>query len=168
MTYEPRTETYRFPLGRLTATVALAILLQAYLSKYLASMNLLDLPLLAVIYFCLTRCNPSSALLLGLLIGILQDALSPNPIGQYGMAKTVIGFVAASVSVRLDVERPSARLLLVFFFYFLHQFIYIGIQRLLLGRAGAFVSLTMLEAALANALLGVLIFHLLDRFRRPP
>lgn len=167
MTYEPRIEVHRFPFSVLTATVALAILSQAYLSKYLASMALLDLPLLVVIYFGLIRRNPSGALLLGLLVGISQDALSPNPIGHYGMAKTVVGFVVASVSVRLDVERPPARLLLVFFFYFFHQFIYVGIQRLLLGRSGAFVTLTTLEAALVNALLAVLVFHLLDRFRRP-
>lgn len=167
MTYEPRTEVYRFPLAGLIGSVVLAILLQAYLAKHLVSVALLDLPLLVVIYFGLTRRNPSSTLLLGLLVGVFQDALSPNLIGQYGMAKSVIGFATASVSVRLDVERPPARLLLVFFFYFLHQFAYVGIEQLLLGRSGTFFGLNMLEAALVNALLGVLVFHVLDRFRQP-
>ncbi|MBI4463047.1 MAG: rod shape-determining protein MreD [Acidobacteria bacterium] len=168
MLREARTEVHRFSPGVLLATVVLAIFLQAYLPVHLPPVGLLDLPLLVVIYFGLTRRNPSTGLLLGLAIGITQDALSSHPVGQYGMAKTLIGFAASSVSIRIDTDQPASRLLLVFLLYFLHQLIFGGVEWLLLARPAAWLSLHTLEAALVNALLAVLVFHLLDRFRRPP
>jgi len=58
------------------------------------------------------------------------------------------------------------RLLLLFGFFHFHQIVYASIERLLLGQTAELVSLRVLEAALVNALVGVLIFSLLDRFRR--
>lgn len=167
MLREARTELYRFSPGIFLTTVGLAIFLQAYLPLHLGYVSRLDLPLLAVVYFALSRRNPSTGLLLGLVVGLTQDALSSHPIGQYGMAKTLIGFAASSVGIRLDTEQPAARLLLVFLFYLLHQLIFGGVEWLLLDRPAAWPSLRMLEAALVSALLAVLVFPLLDRFRRP-
>ncbi|MFQ5926998.1 MAG: rod shape-determining protein MreD [Terriglobia bacterium] len=166
MTTAARTEIYRFSLWVFIAASVLAILLQVYLPLHLPALALLDLPLLVVIYFSLNRRNPSTGLLHGLLVGLAQDALSNHSIGQYGMAKTLVGFAASSVGIRVDVDQPTARLLLVFIFYFLHQLLFRGVEWLLLARPVAWLSLTTLEAALVNALLAVLVFHLLDRFRR--
>jgi rod shape-determining protein MreD len=129
-------------------------------------LSLLELPLLVVVYFALSRRNPSTGLLLGLVVGLLQDALSYTPIGLYGMAKTLMGYVASSLSSRIDTDRAQPRLLLLFGFYYLHQVVYALEQRLLLNQPADFISLPVLEGALVNALLGVLVFHLLDRFRR--
>lgn len=167
MATEARTEVYRFSLGVSVTAGALALFLQAYLPLYVPGIGLLDLPLLVVIYFGLSRRNPSTGLMLGLMVGLVQDALSSHHIGQYGMAKTLIGFGASSVGIRLDTEQPTTRLLLVFLFYFLHQLIFGAVQWLLLARPAAWLSLTVLEAALVNALLAVLVFPVLDRFRRP-
>lgn len=166
MATEARSEVYRFSPGVFVAAAALAILLQAYLPGRLPAIRLLDLPLLIVVYFGLSRRNPSAGLWLGLLVGLVQDALSTHHIGQYGMAKTLVGFAASSVGMRLDTEQPTTRLLLVFIFYLFHQMVFGGVQWLLLARPGSWFSLTLLEAALVNALLAVLVFHLLDRFRR--
>lgn len=167
--YQARTEVYRFHPALILVIVVAAILLQASLPLYLPLaplLSLFDLPLLVVIYFGFSRRNPSTGLLLGLAVGVAQDALSYNPIGLFGMAKTLAGYAASSLSSRVDTDQRHARLLLLFLFYFFHQFVYASIQELLLDQPGDFLSLTVLEAALVNALLGVLIFPLLDRFRQ--
>jgi rod shape-determining protein MreD len=166
---EARLEVYRFhPLVLITSVVT-AIFLQTSLPLYLPFLpflSLLDLPLILVIYFGFSRRNPATGLLLGLAIGILQDALSYHPIGLYGMAKTLVGYGASSLSSRIDTEPRSARLLLVFGFYFVHQWSYGLIQRLLLDQPADFFTFSALEGALVNSLLSVLVFPLLDRFRQ--
>ncbi|MEE8199663.1 MAG: rod shape-determining protein MreD [Candidatus Acidoferrales bacterium] len=164
--YRPRTEIYRFHALVVSLAVLAAILLQVFLPLYPAFLSLLDLPLLVVIYFGISRRNPSSGLLLGLVVGVLQDLLSENYVGLYGMAKTVVGFAASSLGARVDTDRPAPRLLLVFLFVHFHQFLYASGERLLPGSAADYVSLQVLEAALVNALVGVVVFHLLDRFRK--
>lgn len=166
LVYQPRTEVYRFhPLLVLGAVLA-AILVQVFLPLYPAFLTLFDLPLLMVIYFGFSRRNPSTGLLLGLAVGVAQDLLSHNPVGLFGMPKTVVGYGASSLSARIETDRPIPRLLLVFFFFHFHQLVYASVERLLLGRAAEFFSLRVLEAALVNALAGVLVFIVLDRFRK--
>ncbi|MDA2914402.1 rod shape-determining protein MreD [Acidobacteriia bacterium AH_259_A11_L15] len=164
--YRPRTEVYRFRPLVVSLAVLAAILLQVFLPLFPAFLSLFDLPLLVVIYFSISRRNPSSGLLLGLVVGVLQDLLSQNPVGLYGMAKTVVGFAASSLGARVDTDRPAPRLLLVFLFVHFHQFLYASVERLLPGSAADYMSLRVLEAALVNALVGVVVFHLLDRFRK--
>lgn len=162
-------EVYSFHPGVVAGTVLAAVFLQVVLPHYLplpTVVSLIELPLLVVVYFGFARRNPASGLLLGLAVGVLQDALSYLPIGTYGMAKTAVGYAASSLNNRLDTEPAHARLLLLFGFYFFHQFVYAGVQRTLLGQAAEFVGLPVLEGALVNALLGVVAFHGLDRFRR--
>lgn len=165
-TYAPRIEIYRFPLVLVVGAVLLSILLQVYVPLYFPFFSLFDLPLLVVIYFSLSRRNPSTGLLLGCLIGLLQDALSAHPIGLFGMAKTLVGFTASSLSSRFDTDNFTARLLLVFLFYLLHNFIFVSSQLWLLNLTADFLSLQVFKAALVNPILGVLVFALLDRFRR--
>ena len=167
MARDTRTELYRFSPFVFLAVVFSAFFLQAYVPFYVPAASLLDLPLLVVIYFALSRRNPSTGLTLGLVVGVAQDALTHHPIGQYGMAKTLVGFAASWVAIRLETEQPVARLLLVFGFFLLHHVIFGGVEWLLLGQPAALLNLQMLEAALVTALLGVLVFRLLDRFRRP-
>ena len=68
-------------------------------------------------------------------IGLVQDSLSHQPIGMFGIVKTLVGYFAASVSQRFDVENPIVTLILSFFFYFFHQFFYWVLARALLGEA---------------------------------
>lgn len=169
VTYQPRTEVYRFRPLVVAAAVVAGMLLQASLPLYLPFhplFVLLDLPLLVVIYFGISRRNPSTGLLLGLAVGAAQDLLSYHPVGLFGMAKTLVGYTASSLSGRIDTDLPQARLLLLFLFYHFHQLVYAAAQRLLLGQTADFISLTVLEGALVNALLGVLVFVLLDHFRQ--
>ena len=54
-------------------------------------------------------------------MGILQDGLTHQPIGVFGIAKASIGYLAASLGVRVDTEAHGTRLVLTFAFMLLHN-----------------------------------------------
>ncbi len=108
---ESHIEVHKFRTGAILIATLLALVIQAWFPLHFARAALLDLPLLVTIYFGLSRRNPSTGLLLGTAIGLLQDSLSgPTvPLGLFGMAKTIIGYLASSIGARLDTEHPAAR-----------------------------------------------------------
>jgi rod shape-determining protein MreD len=46
---------------------------------------------------------------MGAAMGLFEDALTHHAIGVNGIAKTVAGFLAASLGVRIDVENYTIR-----------------------------------------------------------
>jgi rod shape-determining protein MreD len=165
---ESHIEVHKFRAGAVVSAMVLALLIQAFVPVYISKAAILDLPLLITIYFGLSRRNPSTGLLLGMMIGLLQDSLSgPTvPIGLYGIAKTVIGYLASSIGARLDTEHPAARFALTIVFFGLHQGIIVLIRRILLAQPEAWFTMSLGVAALVNAFVGVFLFLLLDRLRR--
>ena len=159
-------EVHKFRVGSVIIVTALVFILQVILPKYFPKTGMIDLPLLITVYFALSRRNPSTGLLTGMTIGILQDALSHTPIGLNGIAKTVVGYLASSIGARLDTEHPASRFLLVFFFFALNQGIIILIQRLLLAQYAPWFTLHLAIAAAVNAIIGTLLFIPLDRLRK--
>lgn len=161
-------EVHKFYGGTIIATAILALALEAFFHKFGRWAEMLDLPLLVTIYFGVSRRNPSSGLLLGAFIGLVQDALSSdNPIGMYGIAKTVVGYVASSVGGKIDTEHPISRFGLVFVLFYVHQAVLATTQIVLLSRHGTFFSGGLLVASLVNAAVAVALFALLDRLRKP-
>src|ERR1700676_1564089 len=135
-------EVHRYHGGTVIVAAFLALILQAFLHKYGRWAELLDLPLLVTIYFGVSQRNPVSGLFLGAAIGILQDALShDNPIGLYGIAKTLVGYLASSIGGRSDTEHPAARFALIFFFFYFHQAVLVTTERVLLNHPVSFFSL---------------------------
>src|ERR1700683_198425 len=142
---ESNIEVHRYYSGTVSVAAFLALVLQAFLHKYGRWSELVDLPLLVTIYFGVSRRNPVSGMFLGATIGILQDALShDNPIGLYGIAKTIIGYIASSIGAKIDTEHPVARFGLVFIFFHLHQAVLAITMRVLLNRAAPFFTLRLL------------------------
>src|SRR5580704_10696356 len=131
---EPHIEVHKYYAGVVALAVMLALVLQAFFPVHFHWASYLELPLLVTLYFALIKRNPSSGLLLGMVIGLLQDSLSRTPIGLYGIAKTAVGFVASSIGARIDVEHPIARFLLTVFFFFLHNSVYVVTERLVLSQ----------------------------------
>jgi len=84
----------------------------------------------------------------------------------YGIAKTVVGFGASSLGVKLDVENAGARLLVTIGFYVVHEIVYFMVARGMVGLTLQWSWPHELWSALANALLGVLLFAVLDRFKK--
>ncbi|MBZ5622986.1 MAG: rod shape-determining protein MreD [Acidobacteriia bacterium] len=155
----------RFRAWVIVAVPLAAILFQVYVPLFFQFLSFLEMPLLVVMYFALMRRNQVSALLLGALVGLAQDSLSKNPLGVFGIVNTLVGYFAASVGMRLDVDQGVIRLLLSFFFYLFHQLMYWVLVRALLGQQLAFEVQKTLMLALLNAVVGVSLFHFLDKLR---
>jgi len=165
---ETHIEVHKFFPGAVVVVAAAALVFQASVPVYFPKLEILDLPLLVTIYFGLSRRNPSTGLLLGMVIGLSQDALSgPTvPLGFYGIAKTVVGYLASSIGARLDTEHPLARFALIFGFFVLHPAILVLVRRLLLAQPEAWFNVHLAIAAAVNALFGTVLFLALDRLRR--
>lgn len=159
-------EVHKFYGGAIVGATALALLLQTFLPRKLPGADLLDLPLLITLYFGLSRRNPSTGLLLGMVIGLLQDSLSHSPVGLFGISKTLVGFVASSIGSRFDVEHPFSRFFLTFLFFYFQLIVLVITRRLLLAQPESFLTLNLLLAAVVNALLATFLFTLLDRLRK--
>ncbi len=155
----------RFRAWVIAVVPLLAILFQVYVPLFFQFLNFLELPLLVVMYFAIMRRNQIGALLLGAAVGLAQDSLSKNPLGIFGIVNTLVGYFAASVGMRLDVDQGVIRMLLSFFFYLFHQLMHWVLVRALLGQDLAFEVQKTLILALLNAVVGVSLFHFLDKLR---
>jgi rod shape-determining protein MreD len=158
-------EVYRFSWPVAIAVPLLAFFLQAFLPLRFGFFSIFDLPLLIVIFFAMARRSQVTGLLTGAAIGLLQDSLTHQPIGLYGIAKTIVGYGASSLGVKLDVESVGTRLLVITGFYVIHEVLYFMIARGMVGLALQWNWPHELESAIANAILGVFLFALLDRLK---
>ena len=100
-----------------------------------------------------------------MFIGLVQDSLSHQPIGMYGIVKTLVGYFAASVSMRFDVQNPVVTFILGFFFYFFHQFFYWVLSRALLGETLGFDAQQTVIFGLLNAAVALPLFRVLDKLK---
>ena len=157
----------RFQVLALAAITLVAIIGKVYLPRLIPNTEWLELPLLLTVYFGLMRRNQLASLLFGAFVGLAEDSLSPAniPIGMYGIAKTLVGYFAAAVSVRFDVESTLIRVVLSFFFYFFHAFFYWIMRRALLGQIVPFDPQETFVHGALNAVVAVPLFLILDRMR---
>jgi len=160
-------EVHKFRVWAVLLVAAAALLLQSFFPVYFPRLRILDLPLLITLYFGFSQRNPSSGLLMGMIIGLFQDSLGSSHIGLYGIAKTVAGFLASSFGSRIDVDNPLSRFGLTVVFFVIHQGTYFLTRRLLLGESEIFFTSHLAIAAGVNAALAVLLFPFLDRLRLP-
>ena len=165
-TPRPKIEIYQVNPVFIVLLAVFTLALQSFLPLHIQFFRLLDLPLLVVIYFSLTRRNPIKGIFVGSLIGLAQDALSRGPIGMAGMVKTVIGFVTTLFSVRFDTDSRFFRFAISFFCYWLNYVLLLLLSFLIMRFPIPFEGLSRLLASLVNSAIGVLLFSLLDRFRR--
>jgi len=164
-TSQEQVEVYRFAWPIALGAPIVALLLQAALPANVFYLRVFDLPLLVTIFFAISRRSPISGLLTGAVIGLAQDCLTMPMIGVLSMAKTLVGYIASSLGVRIDVENKGTRFLMTVCFYVLHQAIFYGVSRSMAGMAFDIPWISEAGFALANALLGVAIYAMLDRFK---
>lgn len=157
----------RFQVLALILITLIAIIGKFYLPRLLPHTEWLELPLLLTVYFGLMRRNQIAALFFGAFVGLAEDSLSPAniPIGMYGITKTLVGYFAASVSLRFNVESPVMRLVLCFFFYFFHAFFYWIMRRALLGQIVPFDPQDTLVHGILNSAVALPLFAMLDRLK---
>jgi rod shape-determining protein MreD len=159
-------EVYRVHPIILWVTVFAALLLQAFLPVMIPQARFFDFPLLVVIYFSLLRRSKMFGIGLGTAVGLVQDALSHHYIGLYGMAKALIGYLAASGSVKFDLEQLVARFILTGILVLVHGFFLLGVEHALLEFPPPFVPLDLATNILFNVSMALILFQLLDRFKR--
>ncbi len=158
-------EIRRYPLLVYALVPLASLVLQAWLPRVVGRYDWFDLPLVITIYFALGRRSPIQGTIMGAGMGLFEDALSHHAVGVNGIAKTVVGFLAASVGIRIEVENNLVRLLLNFSLSLLSSGIYLFIYRVLLGLALEWSWLTELMRAVGNSLIAVVLFPLLDRLQ---
>jgi rod shape-determining protein MreD len=167
MPVAPQREVEAFRIRPITlwVTIPVALLLQTFLPLKIPLAGLMDFPLLATLYFTLIRQNKIFGIALGTGLGLMQDALSHGYVGMFGMAKAMVGYLAAYAAVRFNVESLFARCVVTASLVLLHNLCMAGLQHALLDSPPAFVALDLASAVLVNVALSLVVFPLLDRFR---
>lgn len=165
-TSNEQVEVYRFSAPTAILIPLAAVAVQAFVPRWLPFFSIFDLPLLVVIFFAVARRSQVMGMLTGAAIGLLQDSLTIHPLGLYGIAKTVVGYGASSLGVKLDVENAGSRFLVTLFFYGIHEVVYFTIARGLVGLRMQWSWPHELGSAFANAVLAVALFTLMDRFKQ--
>jgi rod shape-determining protein MreD len=161
--YRRDLEIRRYPLYVYVLIPLAAVVLQAWLPRILGRFAYMDLPLLVTVYFALNRRSPIHGTLLGMVLGLAQDGLTQGAIGIHGIANTVCGFLAASVGIRIVVENNAIRMVMNFVLTLLSSAIMAFIIRVLLGLAWHSNWLDEVLRAAGNAVIGLVLFPLLDR-----
>jgi len=164
---EAEQQSFSLPVALFVPLAALA--LQTLLPRLISSLAILDLPLIVTLFFAVSLRSPIAVTTTGATIGLLQDALSSMPIGVNGMAKSIVGYCAASLGSRIDVDNGATRAVLTFGIFLLQSILIYLIERRLLGFADFHLSwLHELARAVINTAIALPIYFLLDRTRKEP
>jgi rod shape-determining protein MreD len=158
-------EIRRYPLLAYVLVPLASLVLQAWLPRVVGRYDWFDFPLVVTVYFALGRRSPIQGTIMGAALGLLEDALSHHAIGINGIAKTAVGFLAASVGVRVEVENHIIRLLVTFVLSMLSSAIYFFTYHYVLGLRLEWSWLTELFRAVGNSLIAVLLFPVLDKLQ---
>jgi len=158
-------EVYRFSWPVSIGLPVLMVAVQAFLPLYLPFLRIFDFGLLLTIFFAVSRRSQLSGLVTGAAIGLLQDCFTRTPFGVFGIAKTLVGYGASSIGIRIDVDNPGSRFLLTFFFYGVHQAVFFLIERELMDVPVHLSAGHEAGAAVANSVMAVFFFALLNRFK---
>jgi rod shape-determining protein MreD len=147
-----------------------AVLIQIFIPVRARFLPIIDLPFMVTIFFAVARRNPITGCLTGCAIGLMQDLFAGpgpiHPLGMYGIALTIVGYLASSLGLKIDVENPGSRFILTYIFFVAHQGIYYGVAHGLLRQAQQWSWSHVAISALANAVIGIFVFRFLDRFKQ--
>ncbi len=159
-------EEHHFHPAVLAAVVLVSLFLHAYLPRIWRPLGILDLPLVVVLYLAISWRSPTAGTLIGAVVGLLEDLPSNSYIGVNGIAKAVVGYVAASIGLKIDVDNIITRVAMNFGFCLLQSVLLLVIERFLLGESGyALQWLHELIRAAVNSAVALPLFLLLDRTR---
>ena len=159
-------EAFRAHPAVLSLIVFVSLLLEVTLPPTLPLARLFQLPLLVTIYVSMIRENQIFGTAFGMGVGLLEDALSHGYMGQMGMAKALVGYLAATAGLKLEFDNLLVRGLLIGSLVIIHNsFSYLLVHQLL-GLPAPFESLHILTTTVVNVALGLILFLLFDRLRK--
>ncbi|WP_109489176.1 rod shape-determining protein MreD [Occallatibacter savannae] len=156
-------EIHRYPVLIYALVPVLAVVLQAWLPRLLHRYAAFDLPLVVTVFFGLSRRNPIQGSILGGILGIFEDALTGHPIGINGIAKTLVGYLAATVGILVNVENHAVRLIMTFVLSLVGSATYFFVVRFLLGMSVDTNWMAELYKAIGNSVIALVLFPILDR-----
>jgi len=169
-TSREQVSVYQFAWPVTLLVPLVATFLQIFILGRIRFVAAIDLPFLVTIFFATARRNPISGSITGCLIGLLQDLFASydvtHPLGMYGIALTVVGYLASSLGLKIDVENPGSRFLITYIFYVVHGGVYFGVAHGLLRQGLQWSWPHIALAALANAVIGIFVYRFLDRLKR--
>jgi rod shape-determining protein MreD len=142
--------------------IGAALALQTTLARFvIQGWAAVDLVLVAVVYVALAS-GPVTGLLAGAAAGLAQDALSSGIVGNGGLAKTVVGFIAGTLGTHLVVARPVSRILVFAIATIIHAVIFIGLNVLLGLREFGSPYTAVVSQAAGNGVAGMLLFQVAE------
>ena len=149
-----------------TAVVIVAIVAALTLQTTLAGLLTggaiaVNLVLVAVVYLALSY-GAVTGLLAGAIGGIAQDALAGGIVGLGGMTKTLIGFLVGVLGAHFNLSTTVPRMVMFVAATFVHQLVFEGLHAMIGGRHFSPQWTATLVQALANSLIGVLAFALVE------
>lgn len=146
--------------------LVLSLFLGIYVPHIFPRLDILDLPLIIVIYFAVSWRSPIAGTLLGAITGIAQDLPTNGPIGIHGIAKCIVGYAAASISLRVDVENTLTRVLFSFGLSLLQSIVLYVIRHWMLDMPEySLMWLHELLRAAVTTAIALPVFFILDRTR---
>lgn len=168
VTSREQISVYEFNWLAIILIPVVAVLIQIFIPLKVRFMPMIDLPLLVTIFFATARRNPISGCLTGCYVGLLSDLFGgPNHyLGMNGISLTVVGYIASSLGVKIDVENPGSRFLITCSFFVINQGVYFGVANGLLRQGMLWNWSHTAISAFANAVLGIFVYALLDRFKQ--
>ena len=159
------TEAPPLPIWLSVLAPALAIGIDSFVPTYWSWFSIVDLPLLVVIYFAIAKRSPVVGTVSGSFLGILQDALTRQPLGVFGITKSVVGYIAGLIGNRIDTDNHVARLMFTFCLSWIHSGLYWLLVSRFLAQPMSWNWIHELIRASVEAVLGVLLFALFDMAR---
>ena len=152
---------------KIAITVILSLLLQFLLPMRLRFFQYIELPLIVTVFFSLMR-SPMLGMMTGATAGLGGDYIGGGIPGVGGFAKTLIGYVIATVSVKFPLDNPLARLGIVALASATHTILVVGLYLMLgqsiqhVGDWGEFGKTLGLKT-LGDTLASIPVFMLLTR-----
>lgn len=168
LTSREQISVYEFSWPVILLVPLFAVLIQIFIPVKVRFLPIVDLPFMVTIFFATARRNPITGCLTGCFIGLTQDLFAgPNHfLGMYGIALTVVGYLASSLGVKIDVDNPGSRFLITYIFFVIHEAVYFGVAHGLLRQGLHWSWSHTAVSALANAVIGIFVYRFLDRFKK--
>ncbi|HYT67045.1 MAG TPA: rod shape-determining protein MreD [Vicinamibacterales bacterium] len=142
--------------------IVAALALQTTLSGLLAGGAIaVNLVLVAVVYLALSY-GAVTGLMTGMIGGLAQDALAGGIVGLGGMSKTLIGFLVGVLGAQFNLSTTLPRLVMFVAATFVHQIVFEGLHAMIGGRHFSPQWTATFLQALANGLIGVTAFLLVE------
>jgi rod shape-determining protein MreD len=152
--------------GKVLILLVLIVIVQGILAHQFRLFDYFDLPLVYVVYYGFTASRAPSGVLIGTVLGLMQDSLSGAAMGTNGFSKSLIGFLAASAGSKFNVDQVVTRFLGLFLFTAAD-----GLIVTILGLSTGAGPVTyggriegILLSAVFNSVLGLIMFGYRDRF----